>query len=163
MSDPTKTQVGGDHYRKMKIQPEAFIWENGIGWHEGNAIVYLCRWKDKGGIEDLKKAIHTIELLIEHAKDGFEMPVYCHLEMRLPNGVPQIWSKTGTEKGEMPDYNPDKLESAGDGYRFLKKGEKLPSDAEMFCSVCRGWEKAGHHASVGPFTYRTQDPLPTNE
>ncbi len=61
----TKKQVGGDHYKKMKIQPETFIYENGIGWHEGTAIKYLCRWRDKGGVDDLDKAIHIIELLKE--------------------------------------------------------------------------------------------------
>lgn len=66
MSDPTTTQVGGDHYRKMAIQPEAFIHANGIGFHEGNVIKYLCRWRSKAGVEDLRKAIHYIELLIKH-------------------------------------------------------------------------------------------------
>lgn len=58
-------QIAGDHYKKMKIQPETFIYENGIGWHEGTAIKYLCRWRDKGGTADLDKAIHIIELLRE--------------------------------------------------------------------------------------------------
>jgi len=58
-------QVGGDHYRKMAIQPIIFITANNLGFCEGNAIKYLCRWQYKGGIEDLKKAKHYIELLIE--------------------------------------------------------------------------------------------------
>lgn len=58
-------QVGGDHYRSMAIQPTEFIHKNGLGWHEGNAIKYLCRWRSKNGIDDLRKAIHYIELLIE--------------------------------------------------------------------------------------------------
>ena len=58
-------QVGGDHYTKMSIQPVEFIHANGIGFFEGNAIAYLARWKFKGGIEDLRKAVHHIEMLIE--------------------------------------------------------------------------------------------------
>jgi hypothetical protein len=58
-------QVGGSHYKDMKIQPVAFIHANNIGFLEGSAIKYLCRWRKKGGVEDLKKAIHFIELLIE--------------------------------------------------------------------------------------------------
>lgn len=58
-------QVGGDHYKKMAIQPVEFIEANKLGFCEGNAIKYICRWKDKNGIEDLKKARHYIELLIE--------------------------------------------------------------------------------------------------
>ncbi|HZZ79634.1 MAG TPA: DUF3310 domain-containing protein [Gemmataceae bacterium] len=64
-------QIGGDHYRTMAIQPVEFIVKNGIGFCEGNAITYLCRWRSKDGIKDLRKAIHHIELLIEleEAKD----------------------------------------------------------------------------------------------
>ena len=65
MSASTK-QVGGFHYKDMKIQPEAFIYANKIGFHEGSAIKYLCRWRAKNGVEDLQKAIHFIELLIAH-------------------------------------------------------------------------------------------------
>ena len=62
-------QVNGDHYKSMAIQPSEFIHKNGIGWHEGNAIKYLCRWRLKGGIQDLEKAAHYIELLIEIARN----------------------------------------------------------------------------------------------
>ena len=58
-------QIGGDHYESMNIQPIEFIHQNGIGFAEGCAIKYLCRWRSKGGIEDLKKAKHFIEMLIE--------------------------------------------------------------------------------------------------
>ena len=61
----TSTQVGGDHYRSMKIQPAEYILANGLGWAEGCAVSYLSRWKEKGGVQDLHKAIHTIQLLIE--------------------------------------------------------------------------------------------------
>jgi hypothetical protein len=58
-------QEGGKHYRQMKIQPVEFIHANQIPFCEANAIKYLCRWKEKGGIQDLKKAKHYIDLLIE--------------------------------------------------------------------------------------------------
>ena len=56
--NPFETQVGGDHYKNMPIQPAEFIAKNGLGFFEGNAIAYLCRWKVKGGVQDLRKAIH---------------------------------------------------------------------------------------------------------
>ena len=59
------TQVAGDHYKKMKIQPVEYIHANGIGFSEGNVIKYVSRWRSKGGIGDLKKARHTLDLLIE--------------------------------------------------------------------------------------------------
>jgi ribosomal protein L37AE/L43A len=58
-------QVGGGHYKDMPIQPFEFIHKNGIGFAEGCAIKYLSRWRKKGGVEDLKKARHFIDLLIE--------------------------------------------------------------------------------------------------
>lgn len=58
-------QVAGDHYRKKAIQPWDYIAANDIGYFEGNAIKYLSRWKEKGGIDDLRKARHYIDKLIE--------------------------------------------------------------------------------------------------
>ena len=60
-----KTQVSGDHYKAMAIQPVEFIHSNGIGYFEGNVIKYVSRWRSKGGIADLEKAKHYIDLLIE--------------------------------------------------------------------------------------------------
>lgn len=59
------TQVGGSHYKNMTIQPVEFIEMNNLGFCAGNIIKYVCRYKDKNGIEDLKKARHYIDLLIE--------------------------------------------------------------------------------------------------
>ena len=58
-------QVGGGHYKGFKIQPVEFCYVNNIPYLEATAIKYLCRWRDKGGIQDLEKAKHFIELLIE--------------------------------------------------------------------------------------------------
>lgn len=62
---PMKEQVGGTHYKAMKIQPIEFITANNIGYMEGNVIKYVCRYKNKNGVEDLKKAMHYLQLLIE--------------------------------------------------------------------------------------------------
>ena len=59
------TQVGGDHYKKLKIQPIEYIHANNIPFPEGNVIKYVTRWRDKNGIKDLEKAKHYIDLLIE--------------------------------------------------------------------------------------------------
>ena len=58
-------QIGGTHYASKTIQPVQYIHANDIGFFEGNVIKYVSRWKDKGGIEDLKKARHYIDLLLE--------------------------------------------------------------------------------------------------
>lgn len=59
------TQVAGGHYKTLKIQPVEYIHANGIGYFEGNVIKYVTRWRAKGGLEDLRKARHYIDLLIE--------------------------------------------------------------------------------------------------
>lgn len=58
-------QVGGTHYRDMIIQPSEFIYKNDLNWLQGNAIKYICRHHAKNGLEDLLKAKHYIDLLIE--------------------------------------------------------------------------------------------------
>ena len=58
-------QEGGSHYKSKGIQPIEYIFANNIGFAEGNVIKYVSRWKDKGGVEDLKKARHYLDLLIE--------------------------------------------------------------------------------------------------
>ena len=57
-------QIGGTHYQGA-IQPWDFITSNNLGYLEGTAVKYLARWRKKNGIEDLRKAIHFIEKLIE--------------------------------------------------------------------------------------------------
>lgn len=58
-------QEGGGHYKGMAIQPFEYIHANGIGFAEGAVIKYVSRWRAKAGIEDLKKARHFLDLLIE--------------------------------------------------------------------------------------------------
>lgn len=60
-----KKQIGGNHYKHYKIQPAAFCEMNNIPFIEGSIIKYACRWRDKNGIEDLKKIIHYAEILID--------------------------------------------------------------------------------------------------
>ncbi len=60
-----QVQEGGDHYKSLKIQPVEYIHANGIGFFEGSVIKYVSRWKQKNGVEDLKKARHFLDLLIE--------------------------------------------------------------------------------------------------
>ena len=58
-------QIGGTHYKKMKIQPSKFVIENKLLFPEGSVIKYICRHPYKGGKEDLEKAKHFIDMIIE--------------------------------------------------------------------------------------------------
>lgn len=63
-----RTQIGGSHYKSQAIQPVEYIHANNIGYFEGCVIKYVTRWKNKNGIQDLEKAKHYLELLIELEK-----------------------------------------------------------------------------------------------
>lgn len=65
MSQANQTQHGGDHYKVQPIQPWDYIASNQIGYFEGNVIKYVSRWKKKNGLEDLRKAQHYLQKLIE--------------------------------------------------------------------------------------------------
>jgi hypothetical protein len=58
-------QPGGNHYKDKAIQPIQYIHANGLGYCEGNVVKYVTRWRDKNGLQDLLKAKHYIDLLIE--------------------------------------------------------------------------------------------------
>ena len=76
-----ESQIGGDHYSKMAIQPAEFILANNIGHYEAAAIEYLCRWKNKNGVLDLIKAEQCITILIEHHEKMYEFPEREYKEM----------------------------------------------------------------------------------
>ena len=65
MSKVWDKQIGGSHYQNFKIQPSKFVVENELLFPEGCAIKYICRHRFKGKKEDLLKAIHFIEMMIE--------------------------------------------------------------------------------------------------
>lgn len=75
-----KKQSGGSHYKKMAIQPMRFSMENGLDACQHTAIKYIARFRDKGGIDDLEKAKHTIDLLIM-----FELERQSALKPDAPN------------------------------------------------------------------------------
>ncbi|MGB4810988.1 MAG: DUF3310 domain-containing protein [Methylophilaceae bacterium] len=70
IESPLLSQVGGSHYKDMAIQPITYILANNIGFAEGSIIKYISRYKAKNGLQDLKKARHFIDILIEHAESA---------------------------------------------------------------------------------------------
>ena len=64
MNNPLNTQVGGAHYKGMKIQHVEFVHANGIPYIEACAIKYICRHKQKNGRQDIEKAIHYLQILL---------------------------------------------------------------------------------------------------
>ena len=102
MSNPYDKQVGGDHYSKMKIQPAEFINKNKLPFAEGNAIKYICRHINKGGEQDLEKAKHYIDMIIErdYGDEAEQSKTFSGLSMTFDEGLPQ--DKT---ENELEDIN----------------------------------------------------------
>lgn len=58
-------QIGGNHYKEATIEPWDAVLDWKLGYLDGSAIKYIARWRKKGGVQDLQKAIHFLEKLIE--------------------------------------------------------------------------------------------------
>lgn len=63
--DSNEIQIGGKHYKKCAIQPWDYVIANDLDYFQGSIIKYVTRWRDKGGVEDLRKASHFLEKYIE--------------------------------------------------------------------------------------------------
>ena len=64
----SKKQIGGSHYKSFVIEPWTFVQENNLNPFQANVIRYTCRYKNKGGIQDLEKIIHYCEMEIDFMK-----------------------------------------------------------------------------------------------
>jgi len=64
MMNPLDVQVGGSHYKNMAIQPVEYCHKNRLGGIESSVIRYICRWREKNGLEDLAKIPHYVDLLM---------------------------------------------------------------------------------------------------
>jgi len=73
---PNERQVAGDHYKNSEIQPWDYIHSQGLNFLAGNVVKYVSRYKKKNGIEDLQKALHYLEKLIEvETPQGLSAPL----------------------------------------------------------------------------------------
>ena len=105
-------QEGGKHYKDMAIQPIEFIHANNLGFCEANVVKYITRWRTKNGIEDLQKAKHYIDLLIqleerENARVSRQLdatkPVEREISDEEINRAIGRHSNVGLPKREFPD------------------------------------------------------------
>lgn len=76
----SEQQIGGTHYKEFAIQPTEFIAKNNIGFIEGNVIKYVCSHKSKNGRQDIEKAIHYLNLLLEYEYGGNLVEVKVNFE-----------------------------------------------------------------------------------
>ena len=113
MSNPYDKQVGGDHYSKMKIQPAEFINKNKLPFAEGNAIKYICRHINKGGEQDLEKAKHYIDMIIErdYGDEAEQSKTFSGLSMTFDEGLPQDKTENELEDISITYGGPDDSQS----------------------------------------------------
>ena len=83
---PYDKQIGGSHYQKYKIQPSKFVIENELLYPEGCAIKYIIRHRDKGKKQDILKAIHFLEMILERDYKEIEKP-----KEDKPQDKPNTW------------------------------------------------------------------------
>ena len=94
-----KEQVGGNHYKEMKIQPLEFIMANNIPYCEANIIKYVCRYKSKNGLQDLLKARHYLDILIEHHREEFEKRKQALIELTQDEPYERTTENGNSEEG----------------------------------------------------------------
>lgn len=114
-------QVGGGHYTKMKIQPFQYSMANGLDPMQHTIIKYVTRFRDKNGIEDLEKAKHTIDLLIEHESQQASPQPAEPVKVR-PETLSEHIARDIRE-GRFPEKSDRKMVPA--------EPVKVPSDAEQ--------------------------------
>lgn len=68
--NPLEVQEGGDHYKKLRIQPMEYSMANKLDACQHTIIKYVTRFRDKNGVEDLRKARHTLDMLIHFEEAG---------------------------------------------------------------------------------------------
>ena len=92
------TQVGGSHYKDMAIQPMEYSMANQLDACQHTAIKYITRFREKGGIQDLEKAKHVIDMLIEFERRGEFKAMRDELADMVRAGksvVPEGWHACG--------------------------------------------------------------------
>lgn len=157
-------QVGGSHYKDFAIQPAEFCQRNRLPYCEANVIKYVSRHRQKNGADDIKKAIHYLEMLLEME--------YSENKRSVSESYHGFWHRGERHPSPGLDddhvvkpHNPDKLThvqvDASSGYRLLDGDEIGPIDIgvsgiEVWNSYCRKWDKGRFNHLYIKGTYRTK-------
>lgn len=118
-------QVGGDHYKRMAIQPAEYNIKNGLSFAAGNVVKYVTRYQFKNGMEDLLKAKHYLEMLIEHENDrtgNVNQPQPTGSDSPQAGGAGDYTDQGGSEPASESDPGDGRQ---GDDSGELKEGEKV--------------------------------------
>lgn len=91
-------QIGGNHYKKLAIQPMEYSMANGLDACQHTVVKYVTRFRDKGGIADLEKAKHCIDMLIEFEQRKEGMAGLC-TKLKENEHKQRGWPGVPAEKG----------------------------------------------------------------
>lgn len=118
-------QISGNHYKEMSIQPWTYVHANNLGYFEGSAIKYITRWRSKGGIADIQKAIHFLEKLIElestSKSSAFAGDVLAGGSIHRPEAAAQGSSSGFLGTSKLAEYARDTYRPSSDYWQELNK------------------------------------------
>lgn len=134
------TQYGGEHYKGKVIQPIEYAHANNLSFFQGNVVKYVTRYKDKKGAEDIEKAVHYLQMILE-----FEY------------GVKTSFKKEeDISEQECVDYH-QKLWKEGTIQPQSEVEQEEPRKQKLWCETCEG---VGHYDNRGlgvPREYRNSE------
>lgn len=108
MTSPWYGQQGGNHYTRFEIQPSQYIEANGLLWFEANVVKYISRHWDKGGLADLQKAIHYIQLRMFETYQ--HVPAEVTMVAELKEFYPDIYAELEASQSDHLDHIPLSLQ-----------------------------------------------------
>jgi hypothetical protein len=133
-----ETQIGGEHYKDKAIQPWDYITSNHLGYLEGCIIKYVSRYKDKNGLEDLNKAKHFLDKLIE-VESARAIPKVGRAEI-LETLVPGLNTLFGLDYTKAPNGKPKTTIKRGRG-RPRKAPYGYKADGKPYLRKPRNWNE----------------------
>ena len=124
-------QQGGAHYKTLAIQPVEYINANNLSFFQGNVVKYTTRYKDKKGAEDLKKAIHYLQMMLE-----FEYDIITDVSYKESPKVSYVVADKAKPSNPLKPWYPD---DSGEWIEYDGSGQPL-DDGELV-EVLLGYER----------------------
>jgi hypothetical protein len=108
-------QIAGTHYKDLEPEPWDVVLNWGLGYLDGTALKYIARWRNKNGVEDLKKAVHFIQKLIEEEEKKEKENAY----IKHPDfgGARSVWDYADNISFQTLE-NPENIKSVDFNYNI---------------------------------------------
>jgi len=122
------TQIGGGHYKGMAIQPMEYSMANGLDACQHTAIKYISRFREKGGIQDLEKAKHCIDMLVEFERKAMAGKKAPSVEWPVDDSRIDAIGQNGNTGEHYDDFTPEPepIQRPTDDLRIDSSGKRAP-------------------------------------